>query len=227
MRSSMHASNRRPRSRWSLALTTALLAGLVASCAGPEEATDLPEPSIVWENGEPTGGLWDTDWRTPFLAASVQLQLADAYGDYSDPDFIAAVGYDFAARIANVSAGFRFGSDNNQLFLYGDDGTWAFYGGVLGFEVEPGDEAVLIHACHGSIRDDEPQFDSVDWTITKLPDGSYLADYSLGSLNDECADVDPWIGAWAEPIDILDVGRDEVKMPLPREYYVDLGVISE
>lgn len=223
----MHASNRRPRSRWSLALTTALFAGLVASCTGPEEATDLPEPSIVWENGEPTGELWDTEWGAPFVEARIQLQLAGAFGDYSDPDFIAAFGYDSAIGIADANEARRFGSDNSQLFQYGDNGTWAFYDGILAIDDVHGEDAVVIHACHGSMRDGEPQFGSVDWTITKLPDGSYVVDPGLGSLNDECADVDPWIGAWAEPIDILDVGRDEVKMPLPREYYVERGVISE
>ena len=199
----------------------------LASCASSDSASDLPEPSIVWERGEPTGGLWRTEWGAPLLEAEAQLQLAGAFGDYSDPDFIAAFGYDSAVGIAEANATRRFGSDNNQLFLYGDDGTWAFYGGILAIDDVPVEGAAVIHACHGSMRDGEPQFDSVDWKITKLSDGSYIADPELGSLNDECADVDPWIGAWAEPIDILDVGRDEVKMPLPREYYVDLGVISE
>ncbi len=210
-----------------MACGSALLVASLSGCTQPAEASNLQTPAIVWENGEPSGPFWDTEWAAAYREATKQTALAHAYGDYSDPDYVAAVGYDNAYAVAKANSTFRFRDFNNNRRSFGATGTWAFYGTILDIEESPDELTAVVRACNAQNGMVGYSARNLDWTITKSADGSHTASHLAGHLNDECLEAAMWIGVWAPPIDIENVGRDKVKMPLPREYYVKLGVIDE
>ena len=206
-----------------IALTVLALAG----CSHDAKASDLEPPVIVWEDGEPTGEFWDSEWANAYLEAEIQMSAARAYADFSDPDLIAAFGYDNAWATAESSRDRRFGDENNVNATYGPDARWAYYGAILDIVESPDGSSATVYACHAGheILDIVPM--NGDWTFTKDADGTHFESYTNGGRDEECRNTKIWIGAWAEPIDLFDVGRDTVKMPLPRQYYIDLGVITQ
>ena len=207
-----------------LGLTVLTLAG----CSHDAKASNLEPPAIVWEDGEPTGEFWDSEWADAYLEAQIQMSAARAYADFSDPDLIASFGYDTAWGYAAASQDRRFGDKNNVNAAYGPDARWAFYGAILGIEEAPDGASAVVHACRAGyeLGDFVPMV--AYWTLGKNADGAFYVIDTDGRVDDpSCRNTKIWIGAWAEPIDLFDVGRDTVKMPLPRDYYIDLGVISE
>ena len=204
-----------------------LLLASLGGCTQRVEASNLKTPDILWADGEPSGQFWDTEWAAAYREATTQRALADAYGDYSDPDLIAAVGYDSALAGAESNADRRFGSVANQHRQYDPQAIYAYFGTILSLTESADGKSAVVGACAPRYEGSEIVPMAIDWLITKNTDGSFYASLQFGSTGNECHDAHVWIGAWAEAIDIENVGRDEVKMPLPRDYYVKLGVISE
>jgi len=201
----------------------------LAGCSSPE-ASNLPTPAAVWGDGEPTGPEWNSEWATAYKEAVIQLSAARAYGDFSDPDLIAALGYDEAQVKAMTSAEDRFEQNSSEYSFYELDGTFAFWGGVVEVDESADGTSATVYACEPSIRGGTELVPAVDTAVvTRTAGGGLNVDSNAheGVHPNNCADATIWVAKWAEPIDIDNVGRDTVKMPLPREYYVKLGVISE
>ena len=218
-----HAGAR--RAGISLALVT-LTALALAGCAKSAEASSLPTPAVVWEKGEPTGAEWDSEWATAYRDAEIQLSAANVFADFSDPDLVEAVGYDQAEAEARTTAKNRFES-RREFYEY--QGTYAFWGAIVGVDEAADGQSAWVSACYYAPgRDDRVDSYVASALVTRNADGSHSFDRDTARAHPGgCEDAKKWVARWATPIDIDNVGRDSVRMPLPREYYVKLGVISE
>lgn len=205
-----------------------VLVGALSSCTTNEKASSLPMPSLIWEPGQPTGVPWNSPWAQAYLNASTQLTLAQVYGDFSDPATVTALGYDSAVSEAADPNELRFSGLPNETTIAELRAEYAFYGTILSIDEAPDGNSAVVDACYMSLQGGKPQLFSMDWTISKDPAGRYSAEHEGGVLRTgECPETPPWVARWSSPIDLDSITRDRVKMPLPREYYVKLGVISE
>ncbi|MCB2413340.1 hypothetical protein LGT39_10840 [Demequina sp. TTPB684] len=199
---------------------------LLGGCS--ETASDLERPDVVWAEGEPTGGVWDSEWAQAYIDATIQRNLAAVYADVSDPDTVAALGYDGATAEAYALKQQRFSGALVDTRATELDAEFAFYGNILAIEESPDGNSAVVEGCYSAVRGGQQVLYALDWTITKHPDGRYSTEHEWGVTGyGECFNAEPVIARWAEPIDLDSITRDTVKEPLPREYYIDLGVISE
>lgn len=224
-------------------LALALLAILALSgCtkAEPVEASVWAMPDVVWDGGAtPSGGAEDSPWAKEFRTNQLLTAYVWATVDTSYPEFVKQFGYDEA-----VNLGERFGDGTGNLHYY--DSTTGEYQAdapatwdaqrllVTRVTVDPGGDSAVIE--YSFVKYSQHFDESVKSTIgglTHNDDGTISLD---GVLLSELPDgfefaEDPPIediptARWATPITKPTLGG-EVKMPLPRDYYVKLGVISE
>lgn len=209
-----------------LGIATASVAAL-SGCT-TATASELPMPDVVWEGGEPSGDVWDSHWAQAYIEASMQTSLARVYGDYSDPSTVAALGYEGAVKEASILSDVRFSGLPLDRQYFGLLAEYAFYGTILDIEESSDGNSARIQACELGVRGHDATPFSMEWIITLHPSGGYSTEHEWGvnSLGD-CPSTPPWTARWAEPIDLDSITRDSMKMPLPRDYYVDLGVISQ
>lgn len=207
---------------WGVLVVVVALSG----CSSPE-ATELPTPDVVWEEGAPTGSVWESEWASAYMEAKIHLAAANAYGDYSDPALIAALGYDSVVAEASIAEDTRFEPDSSQRSFYERDATFAYRSTIVAIKESADGSSAHIQGCATTRQGNDLIGVAEDWTISKVGDGSYRAERNPQGTAQGCGDATLWVGTWAQPIDFENVGRDSVKMPLPREYYVDLGVIPE
>jgi len=217
-----------------------LIALAVLALAGcsheSEEASDLTIPEVVWVGGEPTGPEWQSEWAAAYLTARTQRVAARAYGDFSDPDLVAALSYDRAWGEASAARDERFDPSSDQRPFFELDGVYAYWGAITRIDEAADGDSAILYTCY-AVRDNDGELTPypTDYEITRHDDGTYAVDRNDGLENadstykaaEACTDAKIWVAKWATPIDIDDVGRDTVKMPLPREYYIDLGVITQ
>ena len=221
------APSYRPRLRLTAIALATVLVTVLSGCTS-ESASDLPMPDVVWDNGEPTGDLWDSPWARAYVEGSIRLNLAYLYGDYSDAELVSTVGYDRAVNEAQVEAKTRFSGLPLEKLYLDLSSQYAFYGTILAIDEAADQGSARVQACVLGTRGGEPVPMSVDWIITKDAEGRFVTDREAGTrLEGGCSEAETIIARWAEPIDLESITRDTVKMPLPRDYYVDLGVISE
>lgn len=217
----------RPLLRVAAFAVSTALATMLSGCTS-ESASDLPAPNVVWDHGEPSGDLWDSPWAQAYIDARVQATLARVYGDYSDPATVEALGYDSAVIEASILADTRFTGLPNQVEYTDLLAEYAFYGTILDIEEAPDGRSARLDVCRLGMWMRDPVPSAEWWEISKNPDGSYSTEHQWGVFGPgDCPATPPWVARWEEPIDLDSITRETVKMPLPRDYYVDLGVISE
>jgi len=207
----------------------ALAALALAGCAKSAEASSLPTPAVVWEKGEPTGPEWGSEWATAYKEAVIQLSAARAYADFSDPDLVAALGYDEAQVAATDAARDRFDSKSEGYAFEKLRGTYAFWGGIVKVDESADGSSATVYGCEAAIRSHVGLVPTPDTAVvTRTSDGGFAVEWA-SDLNhpNTCNAATIWVATWAAPIDLTDVGRSSVKKPLPRDYYVKLGVISK
>lgn len=219
------------RMRHRHAAAVLVVAGVVVlSGCTAQEASDLPESKAVWPNGVPSGELSTSDEVIAVREAQEQLNNAIAFADFSDPALIAAVGYDEAQAWADWLHDERFADHPGpaQLSVMEKASIQvSFFEPLDAVPAENG--GVLVHGCgKGSYA---LSFDVTyeTWLVTTRGAGEFSARMLDANSSDThgCEDVTIRAAMRDVPIALNDVGRDSVKMPLPREYYVELGVIDE
>ncbi|WP_291379898.1 hypothetical protein [Demequina sp.] len=217
---------------WAVAalLSTLLLAGCSAS------ASDLEPPDIVWPDGMPSGPLEDSQWGQAYRNAEIQLSTAQAFGDFSDPDLIAAVGYDYADRAAWASSIAEFDIDTASQESIDSYTAFASKGVIIDILEQPDGQSAEVLVCGGwNSSATGVRTLLYVWTLTRKANGSITADYQIGDVDHyeddpggpRCRHEVSQPGLWVEPFDPEDIDLTDIKAPLPRDYYVDLGVISE
>ncbi|WP_226264641.1 hypothetical protein [Demequina sp. TTPB684] len=213
----------------------ALLSALLLAGCSPS-ASDLEPPDIVWPGGIPSGPLEDSEWGQAYRNAEIQLSTAQAFGDFSDPDLIAAVGYDYAdtAAWASSIAEFDIASESQESI---DSYTaFASKGVIIDILEQPDGQSAEVLVCGGwNSTATGVRTLLYAWTLTREANGSITAGYQIGDVGHyeddpggpRCRHEVSQPGLWVEPFDPKDIDLKNIKEPLPREYYIDLGVISE
>jgi hypothetical protein len=219
-------SRRRSRLAEVAALGAVALSLLLSSCS--QTASDLDRPETVWPEGKPSSTLEDSEWGQVYRRAEFELSLARAHGDFSDPDLIAAIGYDLADRVARGSRNYEPDLSSGNQKVIESYTTYAHTSTLVTIEEGPGADSATGVACGGwdGVPEDAQSL-TYTWTFTRSPSDFLTASYRVGSDIKVCGDIELQPGLWKEPFDPANIDPDSVKMPLPREYYIDLGVISE
>jgi len=229
-------SNQQPQSRrqrrnspyrHSWVVATLLSTLLLAACS--PSASNLKTPNIIWPDGAPSGPLEDSDWGQAYRHIEIELSTAQAFGDFSDPDLIAAVGYDLAERYANNWSAFGFDpetTDRNQIEAIT---TYASKSIIADIEEQTDGRSAEVSVCGGWFTTiDGADHLIYEWEFARSDDGHItVTDVWLNTDRETCSVLVPQPGLWAEPFDSADIDPPSVKKPLPRDYYIDLGVISE
>ena len=232
-------STRRIRVR--LLGASAVVAFLAAGCttSSPEtaDASDLTIPGVVWENHPPSGAAEETQWAKDYRAQRLAEAAAYAYGDYSDPDLIAIIGYDRAVELA------EWNQEHSPPHTFIDaDGTYRDDAPV---RTRPQWEAVIEVVEHGDGSSATVVTCQSSWfgknsesthpcqrvVLTRNADGILSSQVPPGMSDSDFADITPPPfdefprGYWVEPIDAPTL-PDRIKMPLERAYYVEVGAID-
>lgn len=218
------------RRRQEVAVAGVAGALMLAGCSETQEASDLPTPEVVWVNGEPGDGWWDSEWADAYVNAAIQRSAARAYGDFSDPDYIAAAGYDRVKYEASLAKDIRFAGASDERLEYEFNGVFAFWGNITHVRESDDGDSAWVYGCTAQISSGGRAFSVAEQLlVTRISDGVYRVGSSsvVDPVGEICDQDNVVVAEWADPIDLEDVGRDSVKMPLPREYYVELGVIDE
>ncbi len=209
-----------------ISLLAISLAFLLAGCS--ESASHLEERSVVWPDGKPSGPLEDSEWGQVYRHAEIEMSLATGNGDFSDPDLIAAVGYDLAHEVAWASRALDPQLESarpDRVLRYT---SYASIGTIIKIEEHPDTNSATVVVCGGwGLGLNGARSGLYTWTFARTPSGAIEAFDEFTSDWETCSSVVPRLGLWAEPFDVADFDHTKVKMPLPREYYVKLGVIDE
>ncbi len=215
-----------------------MLGGCTAGAPEVEQtATNLNLPGVVWDNHPPTGEAENTQWAKEYRAQRIAEAAAYAYGDYSDPDLIAVIGYERAVEIA------EWNQEHTPPHVSRDvDGTYRDDAPV---RIRPQWEAIVEVVEHGDGtsatvvkcqllwfgENYESQHDCQRVIMERDSNGVLIYGPAPGTSDRDNADLplpasDDFPRAyWSEPIEAPTL-PDRIKMPLPRSYYVDLGVID-
>lgn len=220
-----------------VAVTVASTALALVSLSGctqpaPEEASVLTMPDTVWSNRAPQGEADTSEWADALRQRTRIENLAFILGDYSDPELIHELGYDDALAAATHTQKARFDEPN---VWGGMDKEIAMAKAtasileVLSVTPSSSGDSAHVEVCLAFFGYTTEKFDAgvVPYEITRLGDERYEIERGSLSFDPTCSPAQLPHEVWAVPFDPENVGRDTVKMPLPREYYIDLGVISE
>ncbi len=220
-----------------VAVTVASTALALVSLSGcippaPEEASVLTMPDTVWSNRAPQGEADTSEWANALRQRTRIENLAFILGDYSDPELIHELGYDDALAAATHTQQSRFddpsvwGGMDKEIAMAK---TTASVLEVLSVTASPGGDSASVEVCLAFFGNTTEKFDAglVPYEITRLGDERYEIERGSLSFDPKCSPAQVPHEIWAVPFDPDDVGRDTVKMPLSRQYYIDLGVISE
>lgn len=214
------------------------------SKAEPVEASVWDMPQVVWDGGSaPSGGAEDSPWAKEFR----EVQLIDSYAwatvDTSYPEYVKRFGYDEAVKL-----GEDFGHGIGNLSDY-DSKTGEYVADapvrsdaqrmlVTKVTEDPDGRSAVIEDCYviyttGSFHEEVICSAA---RLTHNDDGTISLEGVLSSELPDPAEsatpaTEPTVAEiptarWATPITAPTL-PGEVKMPLPRDYYVKLGVISK
>lgn len=213
---------------------TVLVVASLSACSGPtpaEEASTLTVPATVWSDGAPQGEADTSEWADALRRRSRIENLAFILGDYSSPGVIHELGYDNALYDATIAQESRFEDpgvwgDRKALTMARSTASLLE---VLAVTPSPDGKSAQVEVCWGFPGAAADKFDAGlrTYEITRLEGDRYEITHGSVTFDPTCSPAQIPHEIWAVPFDPDHVGRDEVKMPLPRDYYVDLGVISE
>ena len=207
-------------------LAGCVLAGSLAGCADPEP---VPDPVLVWVDGEPDGPLESDPWVRAVRAAELAAVLALNSGDFAREDLAATWHPSTIDKFAD-EVGYAARDDEAEVFL----GPWPFT--PLLVEVADDGRKAEVVGCSDAYEkvQEVPRSDGIRWpTVTVqyldlgtdgqprlFGGGSPVEDYILPDgalLTPEYCDTVPIARGVLDPPPDLEVlkakSRDDIILP--------------
>lgn len=201
----------------------------MAGCSSPE-ASSLQISEVTWPDGEPHSDLSTSDEAVAIRTSQEQLYNAIAYADFSDPALIAARGYDDAQSWAEWVKDERFSAAPLPKVVSEMEKAAVLVSFFEPLDMERNaDGGMIVHGCGRGFYASSGSVTYETWLVTTTGEGTRSARMLDSDSSDTrgCEDVTIPAAERVVPINLNDVGRKSVKIPLPRDYYVKLGVISK
>lgn len=218
----------------------------VSGCSKPEpvEASVWDIPEVAWDGGAaPSGGAEDSPWAKELRELDLMRSYAGARKDASYAEYVQKFGYDAAVKDADsMTEGYDSFDDRDPEtgdYVLDAPARWAAQRELITSVTEdPDGRSAIIENCYViySVGSFHEEVICSAARLTHNDDGTISLE---GVLSSELpAGADPATPADEPTVDEIPTARwatpitaptlpGEVKKPLPRDYYVKLGVISK